>query len=214
MADKTEEIEVLVKHGLFYSSIQNAMPVHQDVECRKASRVYLVKLFCEMGADPNIEAEKVDMTPLHWLAFWGDYRSVKVMMFFNNVTKLKVGCCGSRDHSNLFKRRGAFNNFYSENGQTPADIAGDLDNTECIRVIINYFLQDAQLQNIRKAFLTPSVLKRMDVRRFAQPKAATIEINGSDQIDRQDIAIAHFTSANFNKEQKSYLSLMYWAAFL
>ena len=47
-----------------------------DVECARPSRNYLCQLLIQAGADPNIISEQVLHTPLHWLAYHGDYRAI------------------------------------------------------------------------------------------------------------------------------------------
>ena len=63
-------------HGLKYlrPDEKPGMPNMIDSECKIQSRAYLVKLFIENGADPNLLSPKVEHSPLHWLCYWGDWR--------------------------------------------------------------------------------------------------------------------------------------------
>ena len=61
----------------------------------------------------------------------------------------------------LFKRAddklrkfGAFNAFFTNNDQTPADIAGDLNNNLTLYQIFNHFLTSG-MNEIHNAFITP-----------------------------------------------------------
>ena len=78
----------MVENGLFFSRVK-PMPDLRDEECRKPSRCYLAKLFISKGADPNLVATTVEHTPLHWLAFWGDYRACKVVLNLNEESRMK-----------------------------------------------------------------------------------------------------------------------------
>lgn len=77
----------MINSGLFFNK-DGPMPEFVDPECRKPSRAYLTKLFIEMGVNPNLTAHTVKMIPIHWLAFWGDYRAIKVFLNLNTRDKV------------------------------------------------------------------------------------------------------------------------------
>ena len=56
------------------------------------------------------------MTPLHWLAYWGDHRAVRVLLYKNQIDFIDInkGCCApSRDQ--FIRKNGAFNAFMAKN---------------------------------------------------------------------------------------------------
>lgn len=63
---------------------------YMDVESRRPSRCYLVQLLINFGANPNHTAGMSEYSPLHWLAFWGDHRAVRIMLVLNREDLLKV----------------------------------------------------------------------------------------------------------------------------
>jgi len=122
-----------------------------DSECKKQSRAYLVKLLITNRANPNMQSPTVEHTPLHWLAYWGDWRAVNQLLKLNTIDKIKL------EESSLWKtatlngpgtieeflaERGAFNSFQTYDGQTPVDIAGDLGHFKCVKYIIKHFLKE------------------------------------------------------------------------
>jgi len=137
---KQIDIDRLVDKGLYYSRStlnngESKMPDHRDRECRKPSRIYLTKLFMEKGADPNIMAKEVNMTPIHWLCFWGDYRSINLLINLNSIHRITIekgfwSCLTNEkdERDKHIRKHGTFNAFFSANKQTPIDIAGDLQN--------------------------------------------------------------------------------------
>jgi ankyrin repeat protein len=127
------------------------MPNMIDSECKIQSRAYLVKLFIENGADPNLLSPKVEHSPLHWLCYWGDWRAVKQLLKLNSLDKLKLGQKSLLSRKNPLElqnehlaERGAFNSFQTFDGQTPIDIAGDKEHFKCVKYIIKHFLQESE----------------------------------------------------------------------
>lgn len=121
-ACSTQELEV--RQGKRYS-VWIRLPDLVDEECTKPSRCYLLKLFVEAGADPNIQSSEVKHTPLHWLAYWGDHRAVGVLLKLNRFDHIMPP--NSRmTREEYIASQGAFNMFMTSNDQTPADIAGDM----------------------------------------------------------------------------------------
>jgi len=147
------------------------MPILRDDECKKKSRSYLTKILIDFGADPNLHSPEVNHTPLHWLAFWGDHRAVRVVLQLNRVDFIqpKKGCCSSDldKQTKLIGKHGAFNAFQTRNGQTLADIAGDLKNYKSLLYMVEYFHKEQEL-DIRNAFITPEIVERFEKKRFAQ----------------------------------------------
>jgi hypothetical protein len=54
-----------------------------DIECRRPSRCYLAMILINHGANANHTSAQARFTPLHWLAFWGDYRATRVILKCN-----------------------------------------------------------------------------------------------------------------------------------
>lgn len=50
-------------------------------------------------------------TPLHWLAYHGDYRAVKVFLAENDINHLKPGGCLKNDPKHYINLYGALNAF-------------------------------------------------------------------------------------------------------
>jgi len=128
------------------------MPLLIDSECKVQSRAYLVKLLITHGANPNMQSPRVWHTPLHWLCYWGDWRAVNQLLKLNTIDKIKLegnslkkAICleGTPTTEQFLAKRGAFNSFQTHDGQTPVDIAGDLEHYKCVKYIIKHFLKDA-----------------------------------------------------------------------
>jgi len=127
-----DEIVYELMEGLRYTDKLPLRPLVDD-ECRHPSRVLLTKLMIEMGADPNVQSPEVLHTPLHWLSYWGDHRAIKQLLEANRLDLVfPKGCCVNKDK--YIQRFGAFNAFQTNNGQTPVDIAGDLNNYQSLKV--------------------------------------------------------------------------------
>lgn len=91
-----------------------------------------MKLLINFGANPNHVSPEAELTPLHWLAFWGDHRSVRVMLKLNRSDLIRPEGCYPDSRDVYVQKRGALNSFISKRNQTPADIAGDLENYHCL----------------------------------------------------------------------------------
>lgn len=87
----------MIDEGLYYTLISE-MPLLLDKECRRPSRCFLVKLLINFGANPNHISNEALLTPMHWLAFWGDHRSVRIMLKLNREDLIHPaeGCCPVR----------------------------------------------------------------------------------------------------------------------
>jgi len=92
------------------------------------------------GANPNVFSKSVLHTPLHWLAYWGDYKAIKVLLDLNKIEKVLIPA--NWTYEMYFEKHGAFNLFETTDGQTACDIAGDLGHYRCLRAIIRHFLED------------------------------------------------------------------------
>ena len=89
----------------------------------------------EQGANPNVQSPLVSFTPLHWLAYWGDHRAIKELLELNRIEFIQPqGFCVNKQY--LIQKHGAFNAFHTANGLTPADIAGDCENIQSLKVIV------------------------------------------------------------------------------
>ena len=66
----------------------------------------------------------------------------------------------------MIDKHGAFNAYQTRNGQTPADIAGDLKNYKCLLHMVEYFFEEQNLE-IRNSFITPKIVEKFDKKRFA-----------------------------------------------
>lgn len=204
------KVELLLQEGLFYTT-RKPMLLMLDGECKKPSRNYVVKMLIEFGANPNVQSPEVLHTPLHWLAYWGDHRAVKQVLELNRLDFIQVDSC-CVDKNKFLNENGAFNNFLTRNGQTPADIAGDLHNYRCLKAIIDYFI-DKEEQNIRNAFVTPAIVEKFEKKRFAQQRTKQIEISKHDTAPEY-VKLAFIKSNEFTPQQRSYLHLAYWAISL
>jgi len=191
------KVQELLAEGLYYTTAQAMLQLIDD-ECTKPSRNYITKLLIEQGANPNIQSPEVLHTPLHWLAYWGDHRAVKVLLELNSYDLIQPkGCCQSPDK--YIKKFGAFNAFQTKNGQTPVDIAGDLNNFRCVKAMVEHFL-DKEEDNIRRSFITPALVKKFEPERFDEPyKTKQIEFSRNDT-KAERIKLAFIKSAKFSKQ--------------
>ena len=83
-----------------------------DLECKKPSRAYLVKLFIENGSNPNMMSEGVKHAPIHWLCFWGDWRATTILLRMNNLHRIVLKTPGLLD----FNKKPTYNSFLEEHG--------------------------------------------------------------------------------------------------
>lgn len=63
------------------------------------------------------------MTPLHWLAFWGDYRATSVLLKLNKA-HLEAKTSFFKNEQSYFKAHGAANSYLNFENATPIDVAG------------------------------------------------------------------------------------------
>ena len=101
------------------------------------------------GANPNKRSHFVKSTPLHWLAFYGDWRAIRILLAMNKPSMVetrrpngKFGILGELNTENTFHQLGAFNAFHQYDYQTPIDIAGDLKHLKSVRVMLQYFIDN------------------------------------------------------------------------
>ena len=81
-----------------------------------------------------------------------------------------------------------------------------------MKAIIDYFI-DKEEQNIRNAFVTPSIVEKFEKKRFAQQRTKQIEISRHDT-PPEYVKLAFIKSNEFTPQQRSYLHLAYWAISL
>ncbi len=91
------------------------------------------------------------MTPLHWLAYWGDYRAT-IVYLKKNKSHLEAKTTIFTNEVDYFKKHGAANAYLTFNNATPVDIAGTQRKWMTLFVIMRHFLEN--YQEIEKAFLT------------------------------------------------------------
>lgn len=66
------------------------LPKYTDKnETHKASRCLLVRLLMKSGANGNFVTESVKHSPLHWLAYYGDHKAIKVYLENNDKVELE-----------------------------------------------------------------------------------------------------------------------------
>ena len=164
--------------GLHYTTREPLVEL-RDLECSDApSRNYICKCLMDFGADPNVQSPEVLHTPLHWFAYWGDHRAAYILLQLNRQDYIQPsGCC--EDQDKYIRKYGAFNLFQTSNGQTPADIAGDLNNRMTLKEIVDYFLSK-QKDVIRNAFITPEIKLRFDKDRFTTERTKNITFTAED----------------------------------
>ena len=121
-----------------------------DDECIGPTRASLVKLMITYGANPNVYTKSVLHTPLHWLAYWGDWQAIRVLLKLN--TREKIVLPPNWSYDMYFEKHGAFNLFETADQQTPCDIAGDLGHYRCLKEMIKHFLQEEEQRRIIRAF--------------------------------------------------------------
>lgn len=126
-----------------------------DEECIKPSRQYLVKQFINYGSNPNVMCPQINHTPLHWLAYWGDHRAARVLMYLNKIEQVMP---------NDINKYGAFNSYLTYTRQVPADIAGKLQHKNTLKVMVEYFMKKEE-DNIRQSFIR-DVKHKVDAKRF------------------------------------------------
>jgi hypothetical protein len=147
-------------------------------------------------------------TPLHWLAYWGDYRAIKQLLKHNQLDLVyPKGLCVNRYQ--FIEKYGAFNAFMSNNDQTPADIAGDLNNYQSLKAMIQYFKEEED-SRIFEAFLSPSIRSQFEASRFSNRFTRQHKFT-KDDTPPQRVQVAFLKSKNFTKQQQSYIRLAYWA---
>jgi hypothetical protein len=134
-AKQEQQIRQL-KLGLLYTTL-TPMKEMVDKECKHPSRNQILHLLITNGANPNFISKEIEHTPLHWLAFWGDHRAIKILLKLNKISMISGSLL--KNKNDLIKRYGAFNAFFTNNGQTPADIAGTKGNRLSLKNMIDYF---------------------------------------------------------------------------
>jgi hypothetical protein len=207
-----EKIECMIDNGFFFTSRKEMDPLI-DRECIRPSRVLLTKLFIELGSDPNHFSPEVNMTPLHWLCFWGDHRASRMLCFLNRQDLMNVNVEKTffkKTRETIFKERGNLNMFFSEEKDTPADVAGIMKNHKCLFNIVEYFME--KQDDIRKAFMGQAEVEKIDQdpTRVAQQRSKSMVLNKSE-IDEELIRVNFIDSKNFNIQQLSLLRLAYRA---
>jgi hypothetical protein len=80
-------------------------------------------LLLENGADASFQTYISKMTPLHWLAYWGDYRAT-IVYLKKNKSHLEAKTTIFTNEVDYFKKHGAANAYLTFNNATPVDIAG------------------------------------------------------------------------------------------
>jgi|TARA_B110000285_G_C15132993_1_gene624938 hypothetical protein len=182
--------------GLYYTTREPLVEL-RDAECKDApSRNYICKCLMDFGADPNVQSPEVLHTPLHWFAYWGDHHAAYILLQLNRQDYIQPsGCC--EDQDKYIRKYGAFNLFQTSNGQTPADIAGDLNNRMTLKEIVDYFL-NRQKDVIRNAFITPEIKLRFDKDRFTTERTKNITFTAEDTRP-QFIQLAYIKSNKFTK---------------
>ena len=97
------------------------------------------------GANGNFVAPSVNHSALHWLAYYGDYKAIKVYLENNDYIELEDYVKNYREDGNdvqkYCEKYGPLNAFVTSNGQTPADIAGDKQNYRSLRVMMDHFFK-------------------------------------------------------------------------
>ena len=176
--DTQEKIDKMLAMGLYYTTREPLVEL-RDLECSDApSRNYICKCLMDFGADPNVQSPEVLHTPLHWFAYWGDHHAAYILLQLNRQDYIQPsGCC--QDQDKYIRKYGAFNLFQTSNGQTPADIAGDLNNRMTLKEIVDYFL-NKQKDVIRNAFITPEIKLRFDKDRFTTERTKNITFTAED----------------------------------
>ena len=73
----------------------------------------------EHGANANAFSQSVKHTPLHWLAYWGDWRAIHALLRLNrrdNIAPTRGGKAKNSSIENTMKENGAFNLFLTKCG--------------------------------------------------------------------------------------------------
>lgn len=112
----------------------------------------------------------------------------------------------------FIQQHGAFNAFQTSNGQTPADIAGDLGNMKSLKEIVTHF-HNKEEANILSCFAPLSIKKKFEASRFTNQRSKHIQISRNDTLP-QRIKLAHLNSKSFTKQMQSYIRIAYWAIFI
>lgn len=147
-------------------------------------------------------------TPLHWLAYWGDHLAIKELLLQNRLDLVyPKGICVNR--LQFIEKYGAFNAFMSNNDQTPADIAGDLNNYKSLKAMVTYFKEEED-SNIFSAFLNPKIRSNFETSRFSNRFTRQFKFT-KDDTPPQRVQLAFLKSKEFTKQQQSYIRLAYWA---
>jgi hypothetical protein len=209
--NKPDTIEEMVRQGLYYSTL-NKMPDLLDKECRRPSRCYLVKLLINFGANPNHISKEALLTPVHWLAFWGDHRAIRITVMLNRSDLIRPPGCCPETREIYIQKRGALNAFISKRNQTPADIAGDLKNYKCLQYIVEHFFFNME-DRIRNVFITPELVNKFENKRFAQKRTKSIKFT-AERTQPEYIKLTTLSSKEFSNEQKAFMHLAYWAISL
>jgi ankyrin repeat protein len=134
-------------------------------EIVKPSRYYILKMLLEHGANPNHRSNDMKYTPLHWLAYYGDWKAIKLLLQMNNPVMVELmtpevkylnpstwsSTCSEANTENTFEQIGAFNAFLSKDGQSPIDIAADKGHHKSVEVMLSHFLNNEQ-ESMTQAF--------------------------------------------------------------
>lgn len=65
---------------------------------------------------------------MHWLAFWGDHRAIRVMIRLNREDLIDP----NKNRIEFIAQKGALNAFKASSNLTPADIAGNMKHFKCL----------------------------------------------------------------------------------
>ena len=98
----------------------------------------------------------------------------------------------------FIEKYGAFNAFMSNNDQTPADIAGDLNNYQSLKAMVKYFKEEED-SRIFEAFLNPKIRSQFEASRFSNRFTRQFQFTKEDT-PPQKVQLAFLKSKNFTKQ--------------
>lgn len=93
---------------LFLACYKGYRGTDPDEEWTKKERWKIVNLLCEEGSDANFQTKAHRMTPLHWAAFHGDAKVVKLLL----------------DNIKIMDKKGEKGCLINKQGLLPVEIAG------------------------------------------------------------------------------------------